>query len=897
MTVFELLIVMRNFLYLAMRIQRATAVNELLAKALFLLAPTLLVCYFLIWNANQYYTILNNQTLQQSLYVAAGMAGAALVYGFRFRFLPTFALLSLGLYLVYKGIDATAIGEFDTFFLSIQFRVFSITFLLGWIIGWGFTRLRFFSIFIAALFLVACISLIARRNELFFSNEENGLWSFINVFAPAVLYAVYIIFTAELIHNYKDKSQKFWWFLTRRLALFCLVSILLLGGVIYLMRGEISETIAQYGGGGEAGKNSMLKKNKDNTFDLQQYTRLRGSLGRSNELLFAAHIDNFLPGTELPNPLYLTAFYYSRFDTLTETFEKDPNIPLSDLFEPDPSQIPVFFTKYDSSVLDYALQEKLRRTVEIEIYKKQLSASTFIAPSTSFFVQPITVEKDFREEFKSAYRAKSYISELNSAYFVYNAGDNEEINKFQQQRFEVLRSVQHFNGVDRRLMDYYTYMPSDAKFNRIKALAAQIAGDKPTPIDKVLAIRDYFLSKDENGEALFSYTDNPGVPDIPDASKLQYFLFENRKGYCAYYAGATLFLLRSLGIPSRITVGFMTVDRSNKNKGWYWYYADQAHAWVQVYFPGFGWLDFDTTVGNEEAEQSPAPDGTPPMQPPKAYLAGDGLITHIDTLRKKAGLRMSRMVYHDQEFRFEKGAEMELDLSIAAIRKDSVDVPLSELQKGDSATAVSYAEAYKHLKPAQGEPAGRLLNRLPQPAPIDEVHIKPKPHEAGTEAVQQQPEAGKTNWKAILLASLFSVVFILLLLLSFPRLLYAYFRARYRWSGSWEAKAYWAYRTAGYYLHQLGYQLAPGQTMWQYAEQTDAQLQTNFAPFMVPYLKLKYAGQALSESEKAILTSFLSGFLRNVQQAIPWKKRFTDFFRLFRAIGYLGLGPVNNRTA
>ena len=58
-----------------------------------------------------------------------------------------------------------------------------------------------------------------------------------------------------------------------------------------------------------------------------------------------------------------------------------------------------------------------------------------------------------------------------------------------------------------------------------------------------------------------------------------YFLFENRKGYCAYYAGATLFMLRSLGIPSRIAVGFLTVDRSGgKNKGWYWYYADQAHA-------------------------------------------------------------------------------------------------------------------------------------------------------------------------------------------------------------------------------------------------------------------------------------------------------------------------------
>src|SRR5690606_2611707 len=156
---------------------------------------------------------------------------------------------------------------------------------------------------------------------------------------------------------------------------------------------------------------------------------------------------------------------------------------------------------------------------------------------------------------------------------------------------------------------------------------------------------------------------------------LQYFLFENKKGYCAYYAGATLFMLRALGIPSRITVGFMTVDRSNKNKGWYWYYADQAHAWVQVYFPGFGWLDFDTTVGNDDARESPAPDGTPPMQPPKAWLAADGLITLVDTLKKIVGLNAQRLVYHDVEYQLEKDIALQLDVHIASILKDSVAIP------------------------------------------------------------------------------------------------------------------------------------------------------------------------------------------------------------------------------
>ncbi len=872
-----------------MRIQRATPVNELLAKVLFLLLPTLLVCYFLLWNANQYYTILNNQTWQQTLYVALGMGASALLYAFRFRFLPSFLILAIVLYAVYKGIDATAIGEFDTFFLSIRFRVFSITFLVGWIMGWGFVRLRFFSIFIASVFLSSCILLIAKRSELFFTEGGNDvLWQYGLIIGPVIIYAVYIIFTAELIRNYKDKSQKFWWYISRRLVLFAGLAVLLLAGVIWFNRGEIKATIAEYGGGGESGKSSMLKKNKDNTFDLQRYTQLRGSLGRSNELLFAAHIDNFFPNSEIPNPLYLTAFYYSRFDTLTETFEQDSLIPASDLFEPDPSKLPLFFPKYDSSVLAYALTEKLRRTVDIEVYKKQLSPKTYIAPSTSFFVQPITIEKDFQSEFKSAYRAKSYISELNSAYFVYNA-DDPQIKRFQEQRFEVLRKVTGYDGVDAKLMKYYTYMPADAKFNRIRNLAAEVTKGKTTPVDKMLAIRDYFLSKDENGTPLFSYTDNPGVPDIPDASKLQYFLFENRKGYCAYYAGATLFMLRSLGIPSRITVGFMTVDRSNKNKGWYWYYADQAHAWVQLYFPGYGWLDFDTTVGNEDAQQSPAPDGTPPMQPPKAYLAGDGTIAAVDTVQKRISLNLSRMVYHDREYKLVQPVKVELDMSIASVTKDSIDIPLSSVRIGDSATAVSYAEAFKNLKPAGNEEGTELIRRFPVPEPIDELHVKLNVKAKKEQDLLKEEQEKPTNWKAIGIGSLISIGFILLVFLLLPRLIYAYYRIRYASAGSKGQKAYWAYRSAGFYLHQLGY-FKGGMTALQHAQAVDQQLQTRYAAFILPYLKLKYAGQELNATETETVGNFLPAFIRDVQKVIPFGQRFGRFFRVFRAIAYFGTG-------
>ena len=125
------------------------------------------------------------------------------------------------------------------------------------------------------------------------------------------------------------------------------------------------------------------------------------------------------------------------------------------------------------------------------------------------------------------------------------------------------------------------------------------------------------------------------------------FLFNTHEGYCTYFATSSLFMLRSLGIPSRVAVGFMTVDRSHKTPGWYWFYADQAHAWTQVYIPEYGWLDFDMTVSNEGAEQAPQPDGTPPTPPTKETFVGKGVITVVDTISKRMEVRVDQMIVND----------------------------------------------------------------------------------------------------------------------------------------------------------------------------------------------------------------------------------------------------------
>ena len=869
-----------------MNIQRATPINELLAKIIFLVLPTVFISYFLLWNANEYFSILRDQAVQQSLYFAVGICGATLFYAFRFRFIPTFAILITALFLIYKGLDNSAVGEFDMVKITFRFYTFSIIFTFGWLIGWGFTRLRYWSIFVAALILTIGVLLTAKAQV---DTLEKLMWSF----SPAVLYAIYIIYTAEQIYNYKDKSQRFWWFLTRRLVLFTALAALLFAGVSYLLKDDIQQTVDQYGGQGEDGENSMLEKNADSTFNIKDYSKLRGSLGRTNELLFCARIDNYFAGTDIPNPLYLTAFYYTKFDTLTETFERDEQIPFNDLYEPDPSQLPMFMPKADSSVIKNSLSDKLRTVVEVEIYNKSLDPSTYLAPHTGFFVQPITIEKDYRDQFKSAFRTKSFVSELNSAYFIYNSKD-PQIKAFQKQRFNVLRKAKGYGNMDQKFMDYYTYMPGDQKFQQIQDLAKGVTKNATTTLDKVLAIRDHFLKRDEDNKQIFSYTDNPGIPDIPSASKLQYFLFENKQGYCAYYAGATLFMLRSLGIPSRIAVGFMTVDRSDKNKGWYWYYADQAHAWVQVYFPGYGWLDFDTTVGNDDAEESPQPDGTPPMQPPKAWLAAEGIVERIDTIKKRMDMKVRTLIFKDKEYSLDSFVVVDMDMKIAAIYRDSIAVPLNNIEVGDKGTAVSYALAFKRLKEKRKESGERLAKRMPKPAPIDEVYLK-------REDIAKEKESPKTDTppksisaKDVLLIILLTIISVILLIFAMPFLIFVYFSIRHNTTKNGEQKAYWAYQTASYYLNQIGINRG-SLTPMQYARDVvDPNMNTKFVSFMNIYLKQKYANQRLNEHEIQQTSIFLKPFIKRIRSVISFSKRAKGFLNPFRSIAFFYSNENNN---
>lgn len=868
-----------------MAIGKVHSWKKVVAQIVLLGVPTAALLYYIIWKANSFYNILQNDWIMQGSYFAVGMLAAVIFYSYRFRFLTTTVLLGVIYWGMYKLIGNYAVGEFDAFFASVDFLLFAILFSAGWLTGYGFSRSRYYTIFWSALLLCTQVIIVSKTTEF-------KAAVIIGDFAPILAYSFYIIFTAELIRNMNEKERNFGWFLSKRLIGFAVVLMAILLGIFTsfdadfkAIEKEWGNQQAKYDDKQGSGSESMTKKNKDGSISNKDQTKLTSSLNKGKRLVFVAKLDNFFNDNKTPNPLYFTAYYYTKFDTLTQAFEIDTAMPSNDLFRPDPSKIPIYFAKSDSNVIKNTKATLDRKVVTAEVYKVLLAPDEFIAPSTAFFCQPIPVGDEYREQYKSAYRAKMWVSDLNSAYFIYNPAGNGMLEQFQEERFKTLRRVTNFTGVDKKMMDYYTFMPSNKDYDSLRALALRITANAKTPVDKMIAIRDYFLSKDEFDQPLFKYSDNPGIPGIPSASKLNYFLFENRKGYCAYFAGATLFMLRAIGIPSRVAAGFLTIDRSSKNPGWYWFYEDQAHAWVQVYFPGYGWIDFDTTVPDVNTQQAPQPDETPPLNMQDAYFVADGMVTSVDTITKRIKLDVKRVLFHDKDYETDAAKNIELDVSVASISRDTGTVALSAVKKGMHITAASYAEALKNLKANDNEAFDAVIAKVPMPAPIDQVKIIEPESKQQQKAKENEKQEEPLDWIKILWLSLAVIGGAALLLLMTPWFIWLYFNAAARNAKDTKSKAFNSHRAVMYYLNQLGYsRINTGPN--EYAANIDRKFNTGFVSFSNVYQKLKYSSLSLTTKETETVQNFYSLFIQTVKKQVAFKTRLSKFMNIYNTIAY-----------
>jgi hypothetical protein len=141
------------------------------------------------------------------------------------------------------------------------------------------------------------------------------------------------------------------------------------------------------------------------------------------------------------------------------------------------------------------------------------------------------------------------------------------------------------HGLVRQLFNdpaYAYFVPYRQLYN----VARRVAGSPRSPYEAVLALEAWFRQKGG-----FRYAEQP--PEV-DGPPLVSFVTRTKAGYCQHYAGAMAAMVRMLGIPARVAVGFT----SGTYDGERWTVTDHdAHAWVEVWFEGHGWVPFDPTPG------------------------------------------------------------------------------------------------------------------------------------------------------------------------------------------------------------------------------------------------------------------------------------------------------------
>jgi hypothetical protein len=273
---------------------------------------------------------------------------------------------------------------------------------------------------------------------------------------------------------------------------------------------------------------------------------------------------------------------------------------------------------------------KLLNKTSINITYENLKTKTLFIPSKTesiVFDEQVSVfmdnygipssEKFLRKQFK--YNVELYnintsnesLADLlrNSSQGMYNIYVQTEDKSISQNTTTIV-SNQYISLDQKAPENYEKYLQiPDELPERVKKLALEITYSAENNFDRAKAIESYLANN-------YSYTLIPGTTP-KDRDFVDYFLFDQKFGYCTYYASAMTVLARSIGIPARYVEGYVLPTQPAQSTS-YEVTNKQAHAWVEVYFEGFGWIPFEPTAplsqnlyGTSErtiAEESNTPD-------------------------------------------------------------------------------------------------------------------------------------------------------------------------------------------------------------------------------------------------------------------------------------------------
>lgn len=309
--------------------------------------------------------------------------------------------------------------------------------------------------------------------------------------------------------------------------------------------------LAQLFNKGSIENNGGLLEQKLFDFDFSQFLKLQDEVKMNTHLVMIAHVDQRYE-THLFHRMHL-----SGWDSKKGFYEK----PAPD----EPDQL-LKVPQHPVELPQPAFQ--CRETVSQEIFVVNLDPSSFIAFDYPLSVTPYTVWDTL--SFKGAYKVESAV--LHGVPFDLITAAPPSGNAAE--------------GLSEEALHFYTAIDTGTR-DLLLPVAEAVTGDFALYYDKIYALLDYFR------EGEYRYSLHPG--QSPDGDQLRYFVTESKKGYCSYFAFSYCLMLRSLGIPARVAVGFFLQPESGV-LNYYPVRANMAHAWVEVFFPYIGWVDLDPTT-------------------------------------------------------------------------------------------------------------------------------------------------------------------------------------------------------------------------------------------------------------------------------------------------------------
>ena len=350
--------------------------------------------------------------------------------------------------------------------------------------------------------------------------------------------------------------------------------LIFLGGVLFIR--PFQERAVERGGG--------LLEPKLFKFDFSQVLRLESEISMNDDLVLIVKKD------QMDDHVFLRRYTLSGYSAKQGFYRHEATDEAA-----HPQRLPNRRTRVPS-VQGFPAETDRFRLTEQEYYIVNFDASAFIGMNTPIEIIPF--ETWDASSFNSAYGVES----LTSTALPY----------------ELIRAVRDEQGPDTLGMspEEYSLYTDFGGDEEIAAFAREIiqssslrrqgrAGAAAPSYYEQIQMIYYRLKYRE-----YCYSLKPGI--APDGDQLKYFLFTAKKGYCSYFAFAFTLMLRSLGIPCRVAAGFF-VDPTTEAFNYYPVRTDMAHAWVEVWFPGYGWIEYDPTTQNlAEGEEFRFSQGTPP---------------------------------------------------------------------------------------------------------------------------------------------------------------------------------------------------------------------------------------------------------------------------------------------